>query len=497
MVVSNQNAPLRFSSYFNVPESALADYGAVDISLINDIPLFIDPFLLFGSKKKEYKTIHQEIIQYLLFLKTESQKVKGSPRGMLRAWFLFPEIKQTWLGFSETGNSGRGLGLDFAEGLNEGLQTIFKDFGTEDMLDSPHMEKLSLLRPNIGKDKISDFTTNFAKQYLLKYTERFARKHIDPSKLKKFTVERVRFDYTLKRWMPESFVLPFYGNDYVLLTPKDMLTSSDTFINRTDMIHHASEYAASIGDEALRFQFEEFLRDVLSDDNAKKGEKDEAVAAFIVKHPEIVNYYLKFKEERKAQARAESEGQVSSVTHFFKDVPIAISAALNTQTSFYSTQPSSFAEARQRVIFLKDAIEKQDVYQLLWINGEKPSKEAEVQLLFKLVWMGSTFDLNREPNNGRGPVDYAVSKGSMDKSIVEFKLASNSHLKQGLQKQVAIYKEANKTDCGITVILFFTEREQKKVENLLNELGLAGNEQIVTIDARRDNKTSASKVKAD
>lgn len=84
----------------------------------------------------------------------------------------------------------------------------------------------------------------------------------------------------------------------------------------------------------------------------------------------------------------------------------------------------------------------------------------------------------------------------MNKSIVEFKLASNTRLKQNLQKQVPIYKEANKTDCGITVILFFTEKEQKKVENLLNELGLAGNEQIVTIDARKDNKTSASKEKA-
>lgn len=148
------------------------------------------------------------------------------------------------------------------------------------------------------------------------------------------------------------------------------------------------------------------------------------------------------------------------------------------------------------MLFLKHAIENQDVYKLLWINGEKPSKEADVQLLFKLVWMGSSFDLNREPNNGRGPVDYAVSKGSMNKSIVEFKLASNTRLKQNLQKQVPIYKEANKTDCGITVILFFTEKEQKKVENLLNELGLAGNEQIVTIDARKDNKTSASKEKA-
>lgn len=50
-------------------ESDLKNYGAVDISLINDLPLFIDPFLLFGSEKEEYKAIHRKIIHYLFFLK--------------------------------------------------------------------------------------------------------------------------------------------------------------------------------------------------------------------------------------------------------------------------------------------------------------------------------------------------------------------------------------------------------------------------------------------
>ena len=44
-----------FSDYFNVTPEKLAEYGAFNISLINDMPLFIDPFLLFGSKNPEYK----------------------------------------------------------------------------------------------------------------------------------------------------------------------------------------------------------------------------------------------------------------------------------------------------------------------------------------------------------------------------------------------------------------------------------------------------------
>lgn len=37
-----------FSDFFNVDEDIIESYGAVNISLINDMPLFVDPFLLFN-----------------------------------------------------------------------------------------------------------------------------------------------------------------------------------------------------------------------------------------------------------------------------------------------------------------------------------------------------------------------------------------------------------------------------------------------------------------
>ena len=76
------------SDFFSIDEDVIESYGAVNISLINDMPLFVDPFLLFNSEKKEYQKIHNN----------------------------FPEVKQTWLGFSLEGNAGRGLGKEFALG---------------------------------------------------------------------------------------------------------------------------------------------------------------------------------------------------------------------------------------------------------------------------------------------------------------------------------------------------------------------------------------------
>lgn len=46
-----------FSDFFDVDEKTLETYGAFNISLINDLPLFIDPFLLFGSKEGEYQML--------------------------------------------------------------------------------------------------------------------------------------------------------------------------------------------------------------------------------------------------------------------------------------------------------------------------------------------------------------------------------------------------------------------------------------------------------
>ena len=62
-----------FTDFFGVDESTLDQYGAFNISLINDLPLFIDPFLLFGNSENEkYKYEHSKIIKYLTFLKKKS-----------------------------------------------------------------------------------------------------------------------------------------------------------------------------------------------------------------------------------------------------------------------------------------------------------------------------------------------------------------------------------------------------------------------------------------
>ena len=91
-----------FSDWFNISPDVLEEYGAFNVSLVNDLPLFIDPFLLFTSEKQPYRELHDRMISYLRFLRDQSASGHVT-EGLLRAWYMFPEVKQLWPGLQPAG----------------------------------------------------------------------------------------------------------------------------------------------------------------------------------------------------------------------------------------------------------------------------------------------------------------------------------------------------------------------------------------------------------
>ena len=129
------------------------------------------------------------------------------------------------------------------------------------------------------------------------------------------------------------------------------------------------------------------------------------------------------------------------------------------------------------------------------MGGKAIRREADLHVLYRLVWYGTRLDFGAEANDGRGPVDFKVSYGAKDKSLVEFKLAKNTQLKSNLQKQLEIYQKASEAQHGIKAIVYFSEEELDRVNEILDDIGLLGHKDVVLIDARADNKPSASKAK--
>jgi hypothetical protein len=482
-----------FSDYFSVSPETLRAYGAFNLSLINDLPLFIDPFLLFNSDKQEYRDLHDAIIEYIRFLRGLSQ-VGTVSGGHVKHLFAFKEVKQNWLGYSMIGNSGSGLGQKFAIAMNDNLATIFSDFGDEKVTRGSHLEKLCLIKEGVGKDSISDFTTNLIKSYLCEYTQSFAEKHLAANRIKEVDVSHASFNYDFRRWMPKRYKLPYIDGDYVLLTPRDILTKDEAWINRHDIVADFEDILDAVPNEVLRAQINDYFLRQIPDDPKKKDMNEAAIRA-IRAYPQIIDHYIRYKEDNGDKAVAISEEKLKETESQFIIQVSNLVEKLVEDGNFYKTPTDTFEEASKRVQFLKQVIEKNDGYRIFYIKGKPVQREVDLQLMFRLTWFASSDDVNAEVNNGRGPVDYKISRGSKDSTLVEFKLASNSKLKQNLAKQVEVYKEANQTKKAIKVVLHFTDEEYVKLKKIMRELDIKEDDEFVVIDASRTNKPSGSNAK--
>lgn len=481
---------LYFTDVFDVDPETLDSYGAFNISLVNDLPLFIDPFLLFNSDRPEYQALHNNIIQYLRFLRDRA--VDGNlSEGHLRAWFMFSEVKQNWLGFSLVGNSGSGLGLDFARALCSNLESLFSNFGNERITKDSHLEKLCLVRDGVGKDNISDFTTNLIKDYLLEYTQEFVSKFIDPDKCRNLPIGRASFNFDTRSWVTKNYLLPYHENDFVIITPKDILTKDDTWINKSDLVKDFNDVVDAIPNNALRAQINDYFYRMLPEE-PRRPEITEAIGKALRKYPELVDFFIRLKEDHGYEAVSISKQNVKDVeTLYIRQLSEFIHTLIGT-SDFYRTGADTYEETKARVFFLKDVIENKGGHKLFFSHGEPIRRESDLHILFRLTWFATPSDVSREVNDGRGPVDFKISRGSFDKSLVEFKLAKNSQLRRNLEKQAEIYQKASDARSALKVILFFSEEEYEKILKILRDLKFENNPNVILIDANPDTKPSGS-----
>jgi hypothetical protein len=482
----NVDVNIHFSDFFRIAPALLEEYGAFNISLLNDLPLFIDPFLLFNSEKPKYQQLHNEIIQYVRFLRDVSTKEEIHP-GLLTGWFLFPEVRQNWLGYSKVGNRGSGLGNGFASALNQSLYAVFANFGYEDITKSSHPEKLCLIKEGVGKDNISDFTTNLIKEFLLDYTQAFALRHIHPRKRKRIPINKVRFNYNTRTWENKFYNLPFFLGDYIILTPKDILTKDDTWINRSDMIEDFSEIVAALPNEQLRAQLSSFFLQNMPV-NPKPGDKNKVIAQTIREYPGFIDYYIRYKEDNGEKATNISHDKVlETESLFIRNIKELVELLLQNKR-FYDIPGNKYNEALSRVMILKNVIEREGGYRVFYEINDPITRETDLQLFFRLTWLAPSSVMDQSASE-YGTENFKISRENTESSIVEFKLARNPQLRKSLEKYADNTDNGIKsTDNKIKVIVYFNAYELEKINNILKYLKLQNSENIILIDARNDNK---------
>ncbi len=393
-----------FSDHFNVSESLLESQNVFDISLVSDLPLFIDPFLIFDSPKHEYLELHDAIVKYLSFIRSKVTSDRLLPAESAEL-LHFKEIPNNWLGYSIGGNAGRGLGKSFAKSAASGLGGPVMDFGVETVTKGSQIERLFLFTSGTGKDALSDFVTNVCKEFLLNFTQKFAKANLNVSQCRDFNVRRVCFDYEAERWMNRKFFLPCFKQRFVLLTPLDLLTQSIPWINRPELFDKFGQILDAMPNQSLRANINLFISQRLAPppghptNKPFKPSKKDVHSTYedaLTKFPEVANYYIAEKELNGEEAVIQSKQKVERATDLYRGRVKKFSSNILSQRGFFEIDVKNQNEL---LTVFADAVETAGRELFLTADGLLGDlKKDDFELICSLAWRADGDQRRNFPN---------------------------------------------------------------------------------------------------
>jgi hypothetical protein len=130
-----------------------------------DVPVGIDPFLLYKSRDPEFRKLHGILIG--AFEAGIDAVRRHDVRGACRI-LDFPEVSAIGLGYTQNSKRGSGVGTHLTELIVETLvgSPSLQQRGVR------HVEEMQLVSAGIGPDRISDIAANVLKRFLIEYTQR-------------------------------------------------------------------------------------------------------------------------------------------------------------------------------------------------------------------------------------------------------------------------------------------------------------------------------------
>ena len=181
--------------------------------LDEDIPLYLDPFLLWKSPSQMDNGLHSTITNSFNFLGRLYLKDEKKATAILKE---LSECDEVGLGNSRT-KQGKKIGDKFANLI----LSSFKNIPQIQEHGFTHFEVLQLLIEDFSKDRVSDISCNFVKSFLIDYTIQQSEKHGIPRE----SVDIQYFDAKKYKIISEKIPLPINPITKVpiLLTPKRWL----------------------------------------------------------------------------------------------------------------------------------------------------------------------------------------------------------------------------------------------------------------------------------
>lgn len=202
----------RLNDYHNIPITQEEVDFAIPF-LNEDVPLYVDPFLLWKSPSQMDNSFHTVIADLFnrvgaLYLKDEKKAIE--------ILIKLSECDEVGLG-----NSINKRGTKIGDSLSNKILSVFKDIPQIRAGGIVHFESLQLLVDGFSKDRVSDIACNLLKSFLIDYTIQESKKYGIPCE----AVVLEYLDAKTLAFIEETVTLPINPEtkEPILLVPKRWL----------------------------------------------------------------------------------------------------------------------------------------------------------------------------------------------------------------------------------------------------------------------------------
>jgi len=203
----------RLSDYYGIPLLQSEVDFAIPF-MDEDIPLFVDPFLMWKSPSQMDNVLHEGILS--AFNNLGRMFLDGKQETAISNLVFLSECDEVGLGLSKT-RKGKPISTDVAKEI----LNLFKSIPQVRQYGFKHFELIQLLIDQISKDRVSDLTCSLIKSFLVDYTIQKCVQYGIPLQ----SVHIYRYDYKQCKVVKENVSLPINEDNKrpVLLVPKRWL----------------------------------------------------------------------------------------------------------------------------------------------------------------------------------------------------------------------------------------------------------------------------------
>lgn len=291
---------MKISEVFHIAKTQY-ELDFVDIDVVKDSHLYLDPFFI-SSRPDPWSVDTSRTIKS--FFQYAIDLIKTGLIDEAKSLFVhLNEPNETCLGMSKHKPRGNGMGKDNAEQV---FDSLMKSKAVETGLVE-NLEDTAIFIDGIGKDKVSDATTNIIRKSLLQYTENQCELWGIP--LTPMAPSGFYWDIDSRSWQQTFCKRLIIGNTSYLLVPKQAVTFYKDYIGQQYHQHYVLNFLQ--GEHLQRNsglvrvrQFKDGTKErYVTKDDIKDSEapfSKELLRNFTRSHPDI---FAKFQKEKAARLK--------------------------------------------------------------------------------------------------------------------------------------------------------------------------------------------------